>query len=60
MVHGTCTDAFLPLRDLLQQNLTSGEDAGASVAVVPLVVDLWGSEARPGVLWERDSAAQGV
>jgi CubicO group peptidase (beta-lactamase class C family) len=61
VVDGTCTDAFLPLRHLLQQNLTSGEDAGASVAVVhdgELVVDIWGGDARPGVPWERDTITQ--
>lgn len=61
VIEGTCNDAFLPLRDLLQRNLTSGEDAGASLAVVhdgELVVDLWGGEARPGVPWERDTITQ--
>jgi CubicO group peptidase (beta-lactamase class C family) len=58
VVDGTCTDAFLPLRDLLEKNLAAGEDAGAGVAVVhdgELVVDLWGGEARPGVAWQRDT-----
>ncbi len=61
MVDGTCTDAFSPLRDLLETNLTNGEDAGASVAVVhdgELVADLWGGEARPGVAWTRDTITQ--
>lgn len=61
MVDGTCTDAFSPLRDLLETNLTNGEDAGASVAVVhdgELVVDLWGGEARLGVPWTRDTITQ--
>ncbi len=61
MVDGTCTDAFSPLRDLLEANLASGEDAGASVAVVhdgELVADLWGGEARPGVPWTRDTITQ--
>lgn len=58
VVDGTCTDAFLPLRDLLEKSLASGEDAGAAVAVVhdgELVVDLWGGAARPGVPWTRDT-----
>ncbi|MGY2876522.1 CubicO group peptidase (beta-lactamase class C family) [Marmoricola sp. URHA0025 HA25] len=58
MVDGTCSEAFLPLRDLLEKNLAAGEDAGAAVAVVhdgELVVDLWGGEARPGVPWTRDT-----
>ncbi|MCW2787307.1 MAG: putative beta-lactamase [Marmoricola sp.] len=61
MIDGTCADAFSPLRDLLEANLASGEDAGASVAVVQdgeLVVDLWGGEARPGVPWTRDTITQ--
>jgi CubicO group peptidase (beta-lactamase class C family) len=61
VVDGTCTDAFQPLRALLEQNLAAGEDAGASVAVVhdgELVVDLWGGEARPGVPWQRDTITQ--
>jgi CubicO group peptidase (beta-lactamase class C family) len=58
VVDGTCTDAFLPLRDLLEKSLAAGEDTGAAVAVVhdgELVVDIWGGEARPGVPWTRDT-----
>ena len=58
MIDGTCSEAFLPLRDLLEKNLATGEDAGASLAVVhdgELVVDLWGGEARPGVPWTADT-----
>src|SRR5690242_11608905 len=47
VVDGTCSEAFLPLRELLERNIRTGEDAGASVAVVrdgELVVDLWGGE----------------
>jgi CubicO group peptidase (beta-lactamase class C family) len=58
MVDGTCADAYLPLRDLLEKSLASGDDAGAAVAVVhdgELVVNLWGGEARPGVPWTRDT-----
>jgi CubicO group peptidase (beta-lactamase class C family) len=61
VVDGTCTDAFLPLRDLLGKSLACGDDAGAAVAVVhdgELVADLWGGEARPGVPWERDTITQ--
>jgi CubicO group peptidase (beta-lactamase class C family) len=61
VVDGTCTDEFLPLRDLLEKNLASGGDAGASVAIVhdgELVADLWGGDARPGVPWERDTITQ--
>jgi CubicO group peptidase (beta-lactamase class C family) len=58
VIDGTCAEDFLPLRVLLEKNLTSGEDLGASVAVVhdgELVVDLWGGEARVGVPWMRDT-----
>ena len=61
MVDGTCADEFSPLRDLLETNLATGEDRGASLAVVhdgELVVDLWGGEARPGAPWERDTITQ--
>lgn len=61
VVDGTCADAFSPLEELLESNLTAGLDAGASVAVVhdgELVVDLWGGEARPGVPWQRDTITQ--
>lgn len=61
VIDGTCAERFLPLRDLLEKNLTTGEDTGASVAVVhdgELVVDLWGGEARPGVPWTRDTITQ--
>jgi CubicO group peptidase (beta-lactamase class C family) len=61
VVDGSCTDAFLPLQELLEANLASGEDAGASVAVVhngELVADFWGGEARPGVPWTRDTISQ--
>jgi CubicO group peptidase (beta-lactamase class C family) len=61
VVDGTCTEAFLPLRDLLEENLATGVDAGAGLAVVhdgEVVVDLWGGEARPGVPWTRDTLVQ--
>ena len=61
MVDGTCHDGFAPLQSLLESNLASGEDAGASVAVVhdgELVVDLWGGSARPGVPWAEDTLCQ--
>lgn len=61
MVDGVCSPAFQPLRDLLADNLASGADVGASVAVLhdgELVVDLWGGQARPGVPWEADTVVQ--
>lgn len=58
--HGHCHDQFSALRTLLSDNLDSGADVGASVAVFvdgEPVVDLWGGYAdeartRP---WERDT-----
>jgi len=61
VIDGTCAAEFGALRDLLEQNLATGEDRGASLAVVhdgELVVDLWGGEARAGVAWERDTITQ--
>lgn len=58
---GTCAAPYEPLRELLEKNLASGVDTGASVAVVhdgELVVDLWGGEARPGEPWTKDTLVQ--
>ena len=60
IVQGTTTEKFTPLRDVLEQQLISGEDIGASVAVYlrgELVADLWGGYAdeektKP---WEHDT-----
>lgn len=60
-VSGTCAEPFAPLRGLLEMNLASGTDTGASVAVVQdgeLVVDLWGGEKRPGEPWTEDTLVQ--
>jgi len=59
-VQGTCDQRFTAMRDLLQRNLDSGADLGASVAVTldgQPVVDLWGgwadtAKTRP---WEADT-----
>src|SRR4051812_5734584 len=59
---GTCRAPFEPLRELFASKLESGEDLGASLAVVidgQLVVDLWGGwadEART-VPWAEDTIA---
>lgn len=63
-VHGTCHDAFTPVRDVLAHNLGTGQDVGASVCVFvdgEKVVDLWGgffdaSYTRP---YDRDTINQG-
>ena len=60
-LHGTCTDAFGPLRDLLSTNLADGTEVGASLAVVhdgEPVVDLWGGQARPSAPWQADTLVQ--
>ena len=44
-VEGTCTPQFEPVRAALGQLIESGQDIGASAAVVlngEMVVDLWG------------------
>ncbi len=59
-VEGACDPKFEAMREILQRNLDSGADLGASVAVVvegQPVVDLWGGwadteQTRP---WERDT-----
>ena len=44
-VQGVADERFAPLRDVFQQHLDSGDELGASLAVVErgtLVLDLWG------------------
>lgn len=44
-VQGTCDPHFAAMRDVLQANIDSGADLGASVAVIldgKPVVDIWG------------------
>jgi hypothetical protein len=36
VVDGSCAEAFAPLRDLLEKNLASGDDMGASLAVAEI------------------------
>jgi CubicO group peptidase (beta-lactamase class C family) len=60
MVEGTTNERFASLRDQLEANLQSGEDIGASVAVVhhgELVCDLWGGyrDADKTVPWTSDT-----
>lgn len=59
-VQGTVDPRFEAMREVLQRNLDSGADLGASVAVVlegEPVVDLWGGWADPERTrpWERDT-----
>ncbi len=59
-LHGTCDDHFSVLRSLLQQNVDSEAELGASIVVDldgEIAVDLWGGyrdEARTQP-WERDT-----
>ena len=59
-VHGNTTEKFAALRDVLSNQLDSGADIGASIAVVhrdELVVDIWGghTDAAKTTAWDRDT-----
>ena len=62
-VRGTCSDRFAPVREAFTLNLETGQDIGASVAVLvdgEVVVDLWGGHldgtyTRP---WEKRTIAR--
>lgn len=59
-IHGTCDPRFEEMREILSANIDSGDDVGASVAVVhrgEMVVDLWGGWSDPArtVPWGRDT-----
>ncbi len=60
MIDGICSPAFDALKRAFAENFESGEDVGASVALVhrgELVADLWGGhvDAAKTVEWQRDS-----
>ncbi len=60
LVEGTTTERFAELRDRLEASLESGDDLGASLAVVhrgELVCDLWGGYTDPerSRPWTRDT-----
>jgi CubicO group peptidase (beta-lactamase class C family) len=60
IVQGYTTDNFSSLRDVLEQQLNSGEDVGASIAVIlrgELVADIWGGYTDEEMIkpWERDT-----
>jgi CubicO group peptidase (beta-lactamase class C family) len=60
IVQGYTTDNFTSLRNVLEQQLISGEDVGASIAVMlrgELVADIWGGYADEEMTkpWERDT-----
>ena len=62
-IQGTCEERFGKVRDVLAANLDSGEDVGASVAIVKdgeFVVDIWGgtvtmTDGTENVPWQRDT-----
>ncbi|HEV3129332.1 MAG TPA: serine hydrolase domain-containing protein [Solirubrobacteraceae bacterium] len=59
-VKGRYEERFAPVAEAFAQNLNSGADIGASVAVVhegQFVVDIWGGDADPeqGAAWEEDT-----
>lgn len=59
-VQGTCDPRFTAMRDVLQANIDSGADLGASVAVTlngQFVVDLWGgwSDQEKTKPWQTDT-----
>jgi len=59
-IQGTCEARFDGVRQVLSDNLDSGADVGASVAVYlhgEPVVDIWGGvvDEATGVPWERDT-----
>jgi CubicO group peptidase (beta-lactamase class C family) len=60
LVEGTTTDRFHDLRERLEASLASGDDLGASLAVIQrgeFVCDLWGGYADPQrtTPWTRDT-----
>ncbi len=58
-IHGTCADAFEPVRERFAANFDEGLERGASVYVTlhgEPVVDLWAGDADgAGRPWERDT-----
>jgi CubicO group peptidase (beta-lactamase class C family) len=58
-IQGTCDERFAAVRDTLAVNLDSGQDVGASVAVVldgEPVVDIWGGVIDDaGTPWAQDT-----
>jgi CubicO group peptidase (beta-lactamase class C family) len=60
IAQGTCDPRFEPVRDALAELVGSGEDVGASAAVVhegKLVADVWAghADAEKTTPWERDT-----
>ncbi|HUX04232.1 MAG TPA: serine hydrolase domain-containing protein [Acidimicrobiales bacterium] len=60
LVQGSVTDRFTGVREVLEANLSSGGDLGASVAIYfqgRLVADLWGGflDEQRTVAWQHDT-----
>lgn len=61
-IHGTCEDAFAPVRDEFIENFRSRGELGAGLAISidgRPVVDLWGgvADAAVGTPWQTDTMA---
>jgi len=59
-IHGSCDPRFEKMREILSANIDSGEDVGASVAVVhngEMVVDIWGGwvDEKHSAPWSSDT-----
>ncbi|MFZ9232536.1 MAG: serine hydrolase domain-containing protein [Ilumatobacteraceae bacterium] len=59
-IHGVCDERFGELKEILSRNIDSGDDVGASVAVIwkgELVADLWGghADAERTKSWQSDT-----
>jgi len=59
-IHGSCDPRFEKMREILSANIDSGEDVGASVAVVhngEMVVDIWGGwvDENHSAPWSSDT-----
>lgn len=59
-IHGSCDPRFEKMREILSANIDSGEDVGASVAVVlkgEMVVDIWGGwvDEQHSAPWTSDT-----
>ncbi|KAJ5100500.1 beta-lactamase [Penicillium angulare] len=58
-VHGSCDQAFAPLREILQQKIADGDELGASLCINidgKNVLDLWGgyADASQTLPWEKE------
>ncbi len=59
-IHGSCDPRFEKMREILSANIDSGDDVGASVAVVhqgEMVVDMWGGwmDEKRSAPWSSDT-----